>query len=144
MPEGKVFASAMMLPGGSRLACQQSSMTTSSYPASFMPLLTRAAAADLTRSSLTLQAKRFQLFQPIGGVRAKPFSRARPAGMEPRNDRDKSKISKHNFLRRAFISSPAPFPIVFFKELIFKTRNGESRTALLGVNTLLPADPRTT
>jgi len=33
-----------------------------------MPLLTRAAAA-LTRSSVTLQAKRFQLFQPMGGVK---------------------------------------------------------------------------
>src|SRR5260370_19028332 len=100
-----------------------------------MPLLTRGSAAELTRSSLTLQAKRFQLFQPIGGVRAKPFSRARPAGMEPRNDRNKSKINKHNFLRRVLISSPAPFPIVFFKELIFKERNGEALTALLRRNT---------
>src|SRR5260221_10893102 len=41
-----------------------------------MPLLTRASAADLTRSSVTLQAKRFQLFQPMGGVRARAFSRA--------------------------------------------------------------------
>src|SRR5260370_17692845 len=102
-----------------------------------MPLLTRASAADLTRSSLTLQAKRFQLFQPIGGVRAKPFSRARPAGMEPRNGRDKSKISKHHFLRRESISSPAPFLTVLFKELLFTKSNGQSLTALSPSNTLL-------
>src|SRR5882724_6639764 len=49
-----------------------------------MPLVTRASAADLTRSSLTLQAKRFQLFQPMGGVRARPFSRARARGIQKR------------------------------------------------------------
>src|SRR6266403_4509107 len=49
-----------------------------------MPLVTRASAADLTRSSLTLQAKRFQLFQPMGGVRARPFSRAWADGMQKR------------------------------------------------------------
>src|SRR5437016_4848792 len=50
-----------------------------------MPVLTRASAADLTRSSVTLQAKRFQLFQPMGGVRARPFSRAREVGAQRRN-----------------------------------------------------------
>src|SRR6266478_3975242 len=50
-----------------------------------MPLLTRASAADLTRSSVTLQAKRFQLFQPMGGARARPFSRAREDGAQRRN-----------------------------------------------------------
>src|SRR6267378_256656 len=78
-----------------------------------MPLLTRASAADLTRSSVTLQAKRFQLFQPMGGVRARPFSRACTGRTEPRNARNKSKINERNFLRRALISSPAP--IVFSK-----------------------------
>src|ERR1700683_5252981 len=41
-----------------------------------MPELTTASAAPLMRSSLTLQPNLFQLFQPIGGVRAKPLSRA--------------------------------------------------------------------
>src|SRR6266581_6822774 len=49
-----------------------------------MPLVTRASAADLTSSSVTLQPKRFQLFQPMGGVRAKPFSRARADGTQKR------------------------------------------------------------
>jgi hypothetical protein len=42
-----------------------------------MPLETMASAACLIRSSLTLQANLFQLFQPIGGVRANPLSSAR-------------------------------------------------------------------
>src|SRR6266851_5576863 len=58
MPLGKFLASTTMLP--------------------------RASAADLTRSSVTLQPKRFQLFQPMGGVRAKPFSRARAGGTQKR------------------------------------------------------------
>src|SRR5580704_2446979 len=41
-----------------------------------MPLETTASAACLIRSSLTLQANLFQLFQPIGGVRASPLSSA--------------------------------------------------------------------
>src|SRR5215469_5282 len=35
-----------------------------------MPLVATASATDLMRSSLTLQANLFQLFQPIGGVGA--------------------------------------------------------------------------
>src|ERR1700740_3080348 len=35
-----------------------------------MPLVVMASATDLIRSSLTLQPNLFQLFQPMGGVRA--------------------------------------------------------------------------
>ena len=55
-----------------------------------MPLLTRASAADLTRSSVTLQANRFQLFQPMGGVSATPFSRAREDRAQKRNPKNDS------------------------------------------------------
>src|SRR5437870_1264896 len=41
-----------------------------------MPLATIASAASLISCSLTLQPKWFQLFHPIGGVRASPLSRA--------------------------------------------------------------------
>src|SRR5713226_4861954 len=69
-----------------------------------MPLLTMASAADLTRSSVTLQAKRFQLFQPMGGVRAKPFSRARAGGTQERNPKYRSRLSKAVFFTRLFIA----------------------------------------
>src|SRR6185369_13691645 len=39
-----------------------------------MPLDTIASAISLIRFSLTLQANLFQLFQPIGGVLARPLS----------------------------------------------------------------------
>src|SRR5215213_1978951 len=42
-----------------------------------MPLVTIASAISLISFSLTLQANLFQLFQPIGGVLARPLSRAR-------------------------------------------------------------------
>src|SRR5258708_18575964 len=38
-----------------------------------MPDETMASAAPFTRSSLTLQPNLFQVFQPMGGVRARPF-----------------------------------------------------------------------
>src|SRR6266568_364427 len=60
-----------MLPLASRLTCQQSSMLTYTYPASFMPDLTTASAMPLIRSSLTLQANLFHEFQPMGGVSAR-------------------------------------------------------------------------
>src|ERR1700735_3198282 len=41
------------------------------YPASFIPEETMASAAARTSLSVTLPAKRFQLFQPMGGVAAK-------------------------------------------------------------------------
>src|SRR5437016_8788501 len=83
-----------------------------------MPLLTRASAVDLTRSALMLQAKRFQLFQPMGGVRARPFSRAHPGGTETSSERNKSKINERSSLKRAFISSPTPF-LSFFQDTHF-------------------------
>src|SRR6478672_7750269 len=45
-----------------------------------MPLPTMASAMPLIMSSLTLQPNLFQLFQPIGGVRASPLSQARASG----------------------------------------------------------------
>src|SRR5208282_5578542 len=71
MPEGNRCASATMLPLASRLTCQQSSITTYWYPASFIPDFTIASAICLIVSSLTLQANLFQLFHPIGGVAAR-------------------------------------------------------------------------
>src|ERR1700694_6052662 len=71
MPCGKCCKSATMLPLAPRLTCQQSSMLTYTYPASFMPDLTRASAMPLIMSSLTLQANLFHEFHPMGGVRAK-------------------------------------------------------------------------
>src|SRR5688500_18440031 len=41
-----------------------------------MPLLTMASAICRTNASVTLQLNLFQLFQPIGGVRASPLFRA--------------------------------------------------------------------
>src|ERR1700676_440996 len=71
MPCGKCCASATMLPLASRLTCQQSSMLTYTYPASFMPDFTTASAMPLIKSSLTLQANLFQEFHPMGGVSAR-------------------------------------------------------------------------
>src|SRR5882762_7793490 len=46
-----------------------------------MPLATIASAVSLINCSLTLQPKWFQLFHPMGGVRASPLSRtAREVG----------------------------------------------------------------
>src|ERR1700678_3813891 len=44
-----------------------------------MPLPAMASAAPRTSAAVTLQAKWFQLFQPIGGVAATPESTALPA-----------------------------------------------------------------
>src|SRR6201987_3298587 len=71
MPCGKCCGSTTMLPLASRLTCQQSSMFTYTYPASFMPDFTTASAMPLIRSSLTLQANLFHEFQPMGGVSAR-------------------------------------------------------------------------
>src|SRR5437588_8295079 len=71
MPCGKRCGSATMLAFASRLTCQQSSMLTYSYPASFIPDFTTASAMFLIMSSLTLQANLFHEFQPMGGVSAR-------------------------------------------------------------------------
>src|SRR5712692_834538 len=97
-----------------------------------MPLLTRASAADLTRSSLTLQPKRFQLFQPMGGVRARPFSRACVGGTHNRDPTYKIRLNKQDFLKRAFISFHRLLVLSFFQKL-----NGESRSALHELKTPL-------
>jgi hypothetical protein len=52
-----------------------------------MPFETIASAACLIRSSLTLQANLFQLFQPMGGVRARPLSSARNSPAATRKPR---------------------------------------------------------
>src|ERR1700722_1567743 len=70
MPEGKRCGSARMFPSLSRPTCQQSSIMTYWYPASFMPDFTIASVVCLMRSSLTLHSNLFQLFHPIGGVGA--------------------------------------------------------------------------
>src|SRR5258707_3692962 len=84
-----------------------------------MPLVTRASAADLTRSSLTLQAKRFQLFQPMGGVRARPFSRAWADGMQKRIPKKREserqsiffiRVSKKTFLLENFQGAERKVP----------------------------------
>src|SRR5260221_9994937 len=49
-----------------------------------MPLATMPSAMDLSRSSLTLQPNLFQLFHPMGGVRATPLSQARASSTEKR------------------------------------------------------------
>src|ERR1035438_8244462 len=74
MPDGKRLASGTMLLFPSRSTCQQSSMTTYWYPASFMPEATIASAIFRIRSSLTSQANLFQLFHPIGGEPARALS----------------------------------------------------------------------
>src|SRR6185437_13324758 len=86
MPEGKRWGSATMVPSLSRETCQQSSITMYSYPASRMPLATIASASLRMRSSLTLQANLFQLFQPIGGVLASPLSSALREGAQNRKE----------------------------------------------------------
>src|SRR3954469_24239141 len=90
MPEGNRWGSATMRPWPSRLTCQQSSITRYWYPASFMPVETRASAVALSRDSLTLQPNLFQLFQPMGGVAARP-SAAR-AGAPARRRRPTSSM----------------------------------------------------
>src|SRR5208282_6442141 len=71
MPCGKRCGSTTMFAFASRPTCQQSSMLTYSYPASFMPDLTTASAIFLIISSLTLQPNLFHEFHPMGGVSAR-------------------------------------------------------------------------
>src|SRR5216684_6861162 len=85
-----------------------------------MPLVTRASAADLTRSSVTLQAKRFQLFQPMGGVRAKPFSRARAGGTQkriPKRDSARQRV----FFLNVFMKTLRLILVSFLSRLKDKT-----------------------
>src|SRR5687767_14979535 len=79
MPLGNFVVWCVRFPLASRVkADQQSSMVRYLYPAAARPLLTRASAVCRTTVSLIpLHANLFQLFQPMGGVRARPSSRAR-------------------------------------------------------------------
>src|ERR1700730_7632688 len=70
MPLGKRSASTTIVPSAARLTCQQSSMFTNWYPASFIPVLTIASVISRISLSLTSHPNLFQLFQPIGGVAA--------------------------------------------------------------------------
>src|SRR5664279_2207106 len=52
-----------------------------------MPLATRASAAPRMSFSLTAQPKRFQLFQPMGGVGASPSAAEARAGTRKASER---------------------------------------------------------
>src|SRR6185312_974810 len=68
------FVLLVILPLASRGPSHVSSILMYTYPASRMPLDTIASATPRTTSSETLPANLFQLFQPMGGVRASPLS----------------------------------------------------------------------
>ena len=68
----------MITPFASRDTCQQSSIVTYWYPASRIPLAAIASATSRMSFALTSQPKWFQLFHPIGGVRASPLSWGNP------------------------------------------------------------------
>src|SRR5258706_15007524 len=89
-----------------------------------MPLLTRASAADLTRSSVTLQAKRFQLFQPMGGVRARPFSRA-GADVAQRRTPEKMDSATQLIIFFARLSMRSSRRILIF--FVFREHRGTNR-----------------
>src|ERR1019366_3922537 len=74
-----------------------------------MPLETMASAACLIRSSLTLQENLFQLFQPMGGVRANPLSRARNSPAATR--KPSAAIPKAARTMRTFVSMSLDYHI---------------------------------
>src|ERR1017187_7589700 len=74
-----------------------------------MPLETMASAACLIRSSLTLQENLFQLFQPMGGVRANPLSSARNSPAATRKPR--AAIPKTTRPMRTFVSMSLDYHI---------------------------------
>ena len=76
MPDGNFSALTTIRPSSSRDTCQPSSITRYSYPASLRPFSTITSAICLTSASLMSSRRAFQLFQPMGGVRARPSSRA--------------------------------------------------------------------
>src|ERR1041385_9024231 len=57
-----------------------------------MPLVTIASAISLISFSLTLQANLFQLFQPIGGVLARPLSCA--AALDEQQTKNKRRVNR--------------------------------------------------
>src|SRR6516164_687834 len=75
-----------------------------------MPFPAIASATDLIRSSLTLQANLFQLFQPIGGVWARESrSECAPAWLESRMAASSSQ-TKRCFAKRFIERLPVTFP----------------------------------
>src|SRR3954470_23281873 len=69
IPPGHCAESGAMAPEESRAPFHHpSSMSTYSYPASFMPDDTRASACCLITVASMAPAKLFQEFQPIGGL----------------------------------------------------------------------------
>src|ERR1035437_6394500 len=106
MPCGKCCGSTTMLPLASRLTCQQSSMLTYTYPASFIPDFMTVSAIPLIRSSLTLQANLFHEFQPMGGVSARfadgePPSCATPPVTRSSIEKNKNMVetTRHVFMQ---------------------------------------------
>src|SRR5262252_7037300 len=74
-----------------------------------MPLATMPSAMDLMRSSLTLQPNLFQEFQPMGGVRQRPLSRAMEGWTSERNARMRNDVSRaavNVFMTCAFTGPP--------------------------------------
>src|SRR5262250_1812283 len=60
-----------------------------------MPLVTIPSAMDLRRSSLTLHPNLFQLFQPMGGVKATPLSSALSSRAVRKTARSASSRAEH-------------------------------------------------
>src|SRR5271165_6350079 len=79
-----------------------------------MPVRTMASAACLIRSSLTSQANLFQLFQPMGGVRASPLSSANISGAV--------KLSKIASFLIIAVSSSLPFAHIYRSPLPASSR----------------------
>src|SRR5207302_8268481 len=104
-----------------------------------MPLLTRASAADLTRSSVTLHAKRFQLFQPMGGVRARPLSRARADGAHRKNPKNKESARRFVSLAK-FSMRSSQRTLVFF----YFTQQRQNCPRSPGARSSRPTSGRTT
>src|SRR5579864_896933 len=111
MPEGKRCGSATMFPCLSRETCQQSSITTYWYPASFMPDFTIPSAMLLIRSSLTLQANLFQLFHPMGGVSAR-FAEGAEFCAQSGMEKIRPKNASWRFVASAMIQSPTTLKFV--------------------------------
>src|SRR5438046_10428808 len=71
-----------------------------------MPLATMPSAMDLMRSSLTLQPNLFQEFQPIGGVWARPLSRAVEGWTKESKARSATAKNKQSRAVNVFIGKP--------------------------------------
>src|SRR5579859_8207390 len=88
-----------------------------------MPLVAMASAMLLIIVSLILQPKLFQLFQPIGGVKARPLVRAKDGSVriDPSNPA-RSKRSKRR--RSIFPPSEANRRVLkFLREIRFESSN---------------------